>query len=259
MKYLKPEVILLAYTQLDVPGLVRLLQTVGAEKYWPNEGADGEKLIEVAGRLCYRSFEAGLNANVTKVREGNKVYLENILKSKHGSVLEHSTVTFAFMNVSRIFTHEIVRHRAGTAFSQESMRYVRMDHIGMYEPESLKDTPHNNQIQETSSGLVKLFESWYKDTCKLLKLDEATDFDYKKKITSALRRWAPGGHTTNIIVTANHRAWRHMIEQRNDIHAEEEIQKIFHRVGDTLKSNFPHIYQDMTWENEHYVFKHSKV
>jgi len=60
------------------------------------------------------------------VRSDRREYFENLLRSAHGSVLEHAGYSFALRNVSRVFTHELVRHRAGSAFSQESLRYVRL-------------------------------------------------------------------------------------------------------------------------------------
>ncbi|MGH9435149.1 MAG: FAD-dependent thymidylate synthase, partial [Terriglobia bacterium] len=75
-----------------------------------------EILNEVAGRTCYMSFGKG--------RKSNREYLENILSSKHGSVLEHATWSFLITGVSRSLTHELVRHRAGFSFSQLSQRYV---------------------------------------------------------------------------------------------------------------------------------------
>ena len=64
---------------------------------------------------CYRSWEPGLNPNVRKVPvKDQEAYLQNILKQQHGSVLEHAAASrFVLHNVSRVFTHEIVRHRPG--------------------------------------------------------------------------------------------------------------------------------------------------
>src|SRR5262245_24717498 len=107
------------------------LEAVGGTAWLDRlDGADGsgesaETLIEFAGRLCYRSWEPGLNPNVRKIRTDRGEYFENLLASGHGSVLEHANFTFVFHHVSRVFTHELVRHRAGSAFSQESLRYVR--------------------------------------------------------------------------------------------------------------------------------------
>src|SRR6516162_7926333 len=76
-----------------------------------------EHLTEVAGRVCYMSF--------AKPRPGgNKVYLDHILEVGHGSVLEHAVWNFVITGVSRTLTHELVRHRAGWAYSQLSQRYV---------------------------------------------------------------------------------------------------------------------------------------
>ena len=68
---------------------------------------------------CYRSWEPGLNPNVTRIRTDQAKYLENILASAHGSVLEHVSFTFVLHNVSRVFTHEVVRHRPGVAMWEE--------------------------------------------------------------------------------------------------------------------------------------------
>src|SRR5213082_2947479 len=51
-------------------------------------------------------------------------YLENIKKQGHGSVLEHANYSILIEGVSRSLTHELVRHRAGFAYSQLSQRYV---------------------------------------------------------------------------------------------------------------------------------------
>ncbi len=103
-----------------------------------------ELLVEFCGRACYRSWEPGLNKNVTRIREDQREYLRNLLSSLHGSVLEHANYTFAFRQVSRVFTHELVRHRAGSAFSQESLRYVRLTEIGFRVPEALE--PVRDQV-----------------------------------------------------------------------------------------------------------------
>ena len=58
-------------------------------------GSDAELLIEFAGRLCYRSWEPGLNPNVRKIRTDRGEYFGNLLASGHGSVLEHANFTLS--------------------------------------------------------------------------------------------------------------------------------------------------------------------
>ncbi len=204
MKQVEPQVFLLARPAINEEGLAAYLQTVGAPDWDTDAPSAGEKLIEVAGRSCYRSFEPGLNPNVTKIREGSKAYLENILKVKHGSVVEHANWTFAFFNVSRVFTHEIVRHRAGTAISQESLRFVRLTEIGMWVPPEIRENPEALAIFEE---VVRKSEEAQQRMADVLAI-EGRPFHEKKVLTSAMRRVAPDGLATTIIWTANARTLR---------------------------------------------------
>jgi thymidylate synthase (FAD) len=111
-------------------------------------------LIALAAKRCYMSFEPGLNPNVTRVRKEYVDYFDNILKSGHGSVLEHATFTFALEGVSRVFTAEMNRHRAGWAISEGSLRFIRFDQdIGYWVPTSLQgnDVPFD---AKTACALV---------------------------------------------------------------------------------------------------------
>lgn len=244
MEFKEPKIFMLAKTEVDRPGMSAFLDHAGSPDWDTDYGDDAEWLIEVAGRSCYRSFEPGLNANVTKVREGNKSYLNNILKQGHGSVLEHATVTFAFADVTRVFTHEIVRHRAGTAFSQESLRYVRLDSLSAFYPE--ESLAGADWARSTMRDEYKRLEDLQVELADIFRLDDEPSFDRKKKLTSVMRRFAPIGLCTNIVVTANHRTWRHIIGMRCNEHAEEEIRKVMTMVAKRLKFEFPALYQDMT-------------
>jgi thymidylate synthase (FAD) len=80
----------------------------------------GEVVAEFAGRLCYLSFgeDAGLEGGHKSIpgRTTNDAYLSNILRTKHGSVLEHAVWTLLLEGISRSLTHELIRHRAGFGF-----------------------------------------------------------------------------------------------------------------------------------------------
>src|ERR1035437_3563405 len=142
----KPEVFLISSPSLDWKEIRKYLAKVSirtetysndwADRVEFNEDVtDGDALVELGGRLCYRSWIPGANVNVTKIRENTQDYLGNVLKSGHGSVTEHANYSFIFDDVSRVFTHEMVRHRAGVAVSQESMRFVRLTDIPFWFPE----------------------------------------------------------------------------------------------------------------------------
>lgn len=202
-----------------------------------------EKIAELMGRLCYRSFAPGLNKNVTKIRKGNSEYLGNILNQKHGSVLEHGSTNWIIHNVSRVFTHELVRHRAGTAISQESLRYVRMDDFGLWMPEDPVLTPELQGACERQFKQMELFCAWLSD--QLGMNEPKKDFAFKKKWTSFVRRFSPQGMATTIGITINFRAMRHVLEMRTSEGAEVEIRFVFDKIARICKERWPAMVQDM--------------
>src|SRR5688572_33343354 len=107
------------YTEPKITVLARPVFTEPAHLpvQWLGESTDGERLAEFAGRLCYMSQR-------NPAGRATRDYLENIKKQGHGSVLEHVNYSLLIEGVSRSLTHELVRHRAGFAYSQLSQRYV---------------------------------------------------------------------------------------------------------------------------------------
>jgi thymidylate synthase (FAD) len=257
-----PSVHLIARPSVDLDAMRSYLDDVGGTSWLERRlGEDaasanpGELLVEFCGRVCYRSWEPGLNRNVTRIREDQQEYLGNLLSSLHGSVLEHANYTFAFRNVSRVFTHELVRHRAGSAFSQESLRYVRLTDLGFRVPPALEP------IREQVVTLVEQLEEFQVGAAEALGLDEeGVPFAVKKEITSALRRLAPIGLSTDIIWTANLRTLRHVIEMRTAPGAEEELRAVFNDVAETMCRESPGLFQDFSRTDDgSWVPSHHKV
>jgi thymidylate synthase (FAD) len=246
----EPQVYLIGETRLvhdnsDTPGLEEFLHAVGAPEWSSDAPSDVELLPEVYGRLCYRSFAPGLNPNVTKVREGNDVYLKNVIEVKHGSVTEHSQVNFVFHNVSRVFTHELVRHRVGVAISQESLRYVRLDALRAWLPACLDlDEWAHNKFEEVYEYLEKV----QRELAEHFKIDEMKNFNDKKKLTSAFRRLAPEGLATTIGWSANIRTLRFVLPLRSHRTAEEEMRLVFDSVGKMLTERYPNLFGDFKRE-----------
>lgn len=253
MRRVEPKIFLIGESRMEQSGVRSYLEHIGT-KWRPNkEIPDGEMLVEFLGRLCYRSWEPGLNPNVTKIREDSRKYIQNILKSKHGSVLEHPVSHWVFADVSRVFTHELVRHRAGMAFSQESLRFVRLEDLGLWLPPEIEAEPE----------VAALFEQTFRDLgdlqkklAVLLGLD-GKPFSEKKKLTSAMRRVAPIGLATTIGVTANVRALRHILAMRTAAAAEAEIRVVFDQVMAICQGRWPSFFGDFTkqddgsWKPEH--------
>jgi thymidylate synthase ThyX len=138
-------------------------------------------------------------------------------------------------------THELVRHRAGSAFSQESLRFVRLKDIPFRIPDSLE--PMRPQI----ISILETLEDFQITAAGHFGLDqEGKSFHEKKEITSALRRLAPEGLSTMIIWTANVRTLRHTIQARTDPGAEEEIRFVFDKIGRIMLQEAPLLFGDFT-------------
>src|SRR4051812_8040147 len=243
MRETHPQVFLVARPALDVDGLRGYLEAVGGAPWLDRRRAEGtreaETLVESAGRACYRSWAPGLNPNVTRVREDQASYLDNVLASGHGSVLEHASYTIAFRDVSRVFTHELVRHRAGSAFSQESLRYVRLTDIGFRIPPALEG------LRRDVVAIVEQLEELQRSAAARLDVDgEGVPFAVKKEVTSALRRLAPLGLSTDVVWTANVRTIRHVIAMRTDPAAEEELRLVFDLVAQRMQAEAPNLFFD---------------
>lgn len=244
MKFVEPDVFLIGETKIREDELQRFLTYINAENWTTTECTDGEKLIEIMGRICYDSFVPGNNLNVSKVREGNETYLANILSSKHGSVLEHCLINFVFTDISKIFSEELVRHRVGTAISGESGRYVRRNELIMWVPDTLKNLWPNSFV--FFKNLMRVFDWYIKYTNKYSKIDEENmPFSRKKIITSALRRFLPIGKAATYGWSANFRTLRHVINMRTSPHAEEEMIFVFNKVAKLCIERYPNVFQDV--------------
>jgi thymidylate synthase (FAD) len=200
-----------------------------------------ERLVETEGRLCYKSWEPNLNPNVQRIREDTAVYLHNLIESGHGSVLEHATINFIVSGISRVFTHELVRHRVGTAFSQESMRFVRLGRGA-----EIRATPFLPDVARAALMFkVEALLAEVEIVATTLGLDNPkTSFDIKKKVTSDLRSFIPMGVLTEMGFSANIRSLRHMIEARTNPGAEQEIREIFNAIAEACLAAAPHLFAD---------------
>jgi thymidylate synthase ThyX len=142
-------------------------------------------------------------------------------------------------------THELVRHRAGSAFSQESLRYVRLTDIGFRVPPALEP------VREQVLSIVEQLEEFQVQAAEKLGIDEqGVPFHVKKEVTSALRRLAPIGLSTDILWTANARTLRHVIEMRTSDGAEEELRLVFDSIARIMQAEAPGLFQDFSRQDD---------
>ena len=249
----------IARTVVDREAVRQWLDYVGATGYEiPDENiaSNPALLIALAAKRCYMSFEEGLNPNVTKIRKDMVAYLENVLKSGHGSVLEHSVYSFAMEGVSRVFTAEMNRHRAGWAISEGSLRFIRFDKdIPYWLPTSLQENQTDDpDLVQRKRKSVEVFKSAfghqeeaYAELLRIWDMDDTHhNFHYKKVVTSCLRRIVGLGVATGGVWTGNIRALRHVISMRATEAAEEEIFYVFGQIGKMMIEKEPLLFGDFS-------------
>ena len=177
-------------------------QSATLETVTPN----AEKLIERAGRTCYKSED-----KITD--ESAATFIAMILKRGHESVLEHASASFRIV-CDRGVSHEIVRHRIAS-YSQESSRfcdYSKDKHgsgIAVIEPPGLDNA---------------MFTSW-KSACRK---SESVYLELLKNGSTPqiARSVLPTCLKTEIVMTANFREWRHFIQLRTSPAAHPQIREI---------------------------------
>jgi thymidylate synthase (FAD) len=247
----------LAYTVVDRDEVRAWLDEMGADEFeLPPEGAvsDPALLVALAAKQCYMAFQPGLNPNVNKVRKDMVEYLDNVLKQRHGSVMEHSVLTFGINGCSRVFTGEMNRHRAGVGISERSMRYIRYTDIKFWMPECFRATAEDTgeiakKKYESRLLLSEQFASQERMMAEFARiwaeeLLPKSTFHAKKVLTSAFRRGIGMGIATGGVWTLNLRALRHVIALRTDPAAEEEIAHVFKKVGRIMLAQVPELFGD---------------
>ena len=197
----------------------------------PEDWESGDTIPEIAGRVCYQSFGNPRPG-------GNHAYMLRILSEGHGSVTEHATIGFIISGVSRSLTHELIRHRAGTAVSELSQRFVDASDLGFVVPPKWCAGVPDAFIRSCDVAM-RAYETLSDDLNSLA----ATTLE-RKRIRESARSVLPNCTETHIAETGNLRAWRNVLEQRGNIAADLEIRRLAVALLPRLAEYAPNVFQD---------------
>jgi thymidylate synthase (FAD) len=202
---------------------------------------EAEEIVEIAGRICYMSF----GEKQSPRRNGE--YLHNLIEQGHESVLEHVSWTFLLTGISRAFTHQLVRHRVGFAFSQLSQQYHEETSATFVEPAHLQHSPL--ALEAWRKAVTASQESYNVILNSLTELEDASGFklskkEFKRAIRSAARSVLPNATETKIVVTANARALRHFFTIRGSIPGDIEMREVAAAVFELVKIDAPSLFDD---------------
>jgi thymidylate synthase (FAD) len=240
--HFEPKVILLARPSIDWDGVDAFLGEYGEEATWRRGDSDseGDSLPELAGRACYGSF--GKNQG----RIGSVDYLSHVIESGHGSVLEHAQWTFAICRASRGFTHQMIRHRAGCAFSQESQHFIHYaeEGKGTQEPAVCLTGIPEGPAREFAISETARSAKGYERLWDLIRATLPADVAVKKIVSGSSRGLLPGASESRLVMSANARALRHVIELRGNEANTLEIRLVVVQLARLMKVEAPAIFAD---------------
>jgi len=182
--------------------------------------------------------------NICKGKSSNlspKSQIQGLFKSGHLSVLEHGMAMFAIENISRVTSHQLVRHRL-MSFTQESNRAVPAHLQPTVVPPTIMGLI-NEGIDGPNSIPAMLFREYQQAFTKwvgYLKAHNILDQD--------IRYFTPHGTETALQVSGNFRNWIHFILLRNDSSAQWEIRELAHRIYLQLNKVYPVIFNETNLE-----------
>jgi len=220
----------------------------------PKDGTESERLIAHAGKGCYDSYGADGRSCSQHIR--------TLIDSGHGSVLEHANISLFIEGISRGCSHEIVRHRAGFAYSQRSTRYVdEAEAAIVLEPELARiyeaihfpnpktgavATQEREVLQDFLHACAIAQDAYLAQVTAWLRLAPAglSTRDRRKWARGKARQVLPHAIETRMTMTGNLRAWRHFIEQRSAPGAEAEIRRLAMHVLSALRGLAPEVFGD---------------
>ena len=174
-------------------------------------------LIYTACRTCYSEltpediFDRAATGQIDQAKM--QKLISGVIESGHGSTIEHVVFTFGISGVSRTLSHQLVRHRAGVAFDQQSQRYVTYKRAATMLPQTIEDADAEvrARYEDQVAGSMEL----YGDLVAAGIPGEDARFVF------------PNATRTNLVMTTNLRALIHMSGLRLCTMAQWEIRRLF--------------------------------
>jgi len=186
-----------------------------------------EEIVAAAAFQCYAAAGAEqLLKDLDRKKASRRI--RDCLSAGHHSVLEHASFTFAVEGISRVTSHQLVRHRLAS-YSQQSQRYVRMGAGGEYVvPPSIGKRP------DLKARVEKLFR-------------DASDL-YSQLIESDIppedaRYVVPSAAMTKIVLTMNARELLHFFSLRLCRKAQWEIRELAGLILKAVRPAAPELFK----------------
>lgn len=212
---------------------------------------DGEKLVAQAAKLCYSSVtieEIEEDLNEKKVDN----FINMLMNLGHESPIEHVSFTFGVEGISRVLSHQLVRHRIGS-YSQQSQRYVRLDGFDYVIPPAIADIP---EAKEMFQKAMKEDQQYYNQITEMLYNDYLKKYMDRGESEKSARNKAekssiedaryvfPNACETKIIFTMNTRSLFNFFRLRCCNRAQWEIRLLATEMLRLVKGVYPSLFKN---------------
>ncbi len=188
---------------------------------------DPERTVAAAARLCYSPLGATRILDELTPHQVERL-LRQVIQTGHHSVLEHASFTFALEGISRVTSHQLVRHRLAS-YSQQSQRYVTYDHLEYVTPPAIAA---DAELQARYDAAMRAAHALY------ISLQEA-GIDKEDS-----RYVLPNATATNLVVTMNARELRHFFTLRCCNRAQWEIRAMAQAMRRAVRAVAPVLFED---------------
>ncbi len=187
---------------------------------------EAELLVAAAARSCHSRKSAKDILSKMKPEKARRL-IRDLVRKGHTSVLEHAVFTFSIEGISRVCTHQLVRHRIAS-YSQQSQRHVKLTKSSFIVPPSIKSKPEARKLfDDVVSTCLKAYE-------KLLDMGIPRE-DARFLIPQAIE--------TKIVVTMNARSLLNFFELRCCYRSQWEIRQLAWKMLELVKQVAPTIFE----------------
>ena len=212
-----------------------------------------EEVIAQAAKLCYS--KVGVDQIMEKLTpEKIEEFVNHLADIGHESPFEHASFTFAIEGISRVTTHQLVRHRLAS-YSQQSQRYVKLEQFEYITPQAIEKNPEAKRIFIDFFFCFFFVYNQIVDELindKIREFKKIHDRDLTKKEYSAIEKQAiedaryvfPNACETKIVVTMNVRSLLHFFNIRCCNRAQWEIRQMADEMLKACKEVAPILFKN---------------
>ncbi len=191
---------------------------------------DADRLAAMAARQCY-SAGSILDLPDPLPPKTTARLVDRVVSAGHTSCIEHNQFVFGIRGISRSCSHQLVRHRVGWSYEQQSQRYVdfaTQEFVEVVVPPTILRLP--DKLAAFLEPITAAVRAYF-----LLRDERVHQEDARYLFNNAFE--------TKLIASANARALLHFFELRTCNLAQWEIRWLAHLMRAELQRAAPEIFK----------------